>query len=108
MKRGGEVKGRLRRPFGDGSIIVPDTIRDKKGKLLYPKIKITFVKKDTQLANKLILVLESGTIESPNAKDYVNLLIQDTKTLLKLAFRGRNAAPKYHSGSDGRSPSWLN
>ncbi len=34
---------------GDGSIIVPKTIRNQKGKLLYPKVKITFVDKDAPL-----------------------------------------------------------
>jgi hypothetical protein len=33
--------------LGDGSIIVPKTNRNQKGKLLYPVVKITFVKKDT-------------------------------------------------------------
>jgi hypothetical protein len=28
---------------GDGSIIVPKTIRNQSGKLLYPIVKITFV-----------------------------------------------------------------
>jgi len=31
---------------GDGTIIVPKTIRIQKGKLLYPVEKFTFVKKD--------------------------------------------------------------
>lgn len=38
---------------GDGSIIVPKTIRNQKGKLLYPVVKITFVEKDTPLAKKI-------------------------------------------------------
>lgn len=69
---------------GDGSIIVPYTIRNKNGKLLYPKIKITFLEKDAPLANKLNNVLKNGTIESPKNKDYDNLLIQDTQTLYVL------------------------
>lgn len=64
---------------GDGSIIVPETVRTDKGKLLYPRIKITFVNKDEPLANKLMEVL--GTIEWAPNKTYLNLLIQDTKTL---------------------------
>lgn len=64
---------------GDGSIIVPKTIRSKKNKLLYPVIKITFVNKDLPLANKIKEVLKGGTLSwSPN-KTYVNLLIQDTR-----------------------------
>lgn len=50
---------------GDGSIIVPKTIRNQKGKLLYPKVKITFVEKDTSLAYKLIELFKAGTIEHP-------------------------------------------
>ena len=38
---------------GDGSIIVPKTIRNQMGKLLYPKVKITFVDKDAPLAEKI-------------------------------------------------------
>ena len=38
---------------GDGSMIVPKTIRNKKGKFLYPVVKITFVKKDKPLAEKI-------------------------------------------------------
>lgn len=38
---------------GDGSIIVPKTHRNEKGKLLYPIIKITFVEKDAPLAIKI-------------------------------------------------------
>jgi len=81
---------------GDGSIIVPYTIRNKNGKLLYPKIKITFVGKDAPLANKLKNVLKNGTIESPKNKDYVNLLIQDTKTLYVLTklINGKMRTPK--------------
>ena len=43
---------------GDGSIIVPKSLRNEKGKLLYPKIKITFVSKDAPLAIKIKKVLE--------------------------------------------------
>lgn len=38
---------------GVGSIIVPNTIRNQKGKLLNPVVKITFVKKDAPLAIKI-------------------------------------------------------
>jgi hypothetical protein len=45
---------------GDGSIIVPKTIRNQKGKLLYPVVKITFVKKDAPLAQKIMEVIKGG------------------------------------------------
>jgi hypothetical protein len=38
---------------GDGSIIVPKTVINQKGKLLYPIVKITFVDKDAPLAIKI-------------------------------------------------------
>ena len=50
---------------GDGSIIVPKTIRNQKGKLLYPVVKITFVKKDAPLAQKILEVIKGGTIVYP-------------------------------------------
>lgn len=59
---------------GDGSIIVPKTIRNSKGKLLYPVVKITFVKKDAPLALKIQEVLQGGTLEYPKNSSYVNLL----------------------------------
>lgn len=46
---------------GDGSIIVPKTVRNQYGKLLYPVVKITFVKKDAPLADKIQRVLNGGT-----------------------------------------------
>jgi hypothetical protein len=36
----------------DGSIITPKSLKNEKGKLLYPRIKITFVDKDVPLAKK--------------------------------------------------------
>jgi len=50
---------------GDGSIIVPKTIRNQKGKLLYPIVKITFVKKDAPLAVKIQKIIMGGTIVHP-------------------------------------------
>jgi len=38
---------------GDETIIVPVTSRNQKGKLLYPKVKITFVDIDVPLALKI-------------------------------------------------------
>jgi LAGLIDADG DNA endonuclease family protein len=67
---------------GDGSIIVPKTIRNQKGKLLYPKVKITFVDKDAPLADKIKEVLGAGTIERPANTKYINLLFQDVNSLL--------------------------
>jgi len=91
---------------GDGSIIVPETVRTDKGKLLYPRIKITFVNKDEPLANKLMEVL--GTIEWAPNKTYLNLLIQDTKTLYLVAnlINGYMRTPKIEALH--RLIDWLN
>lgn len=70
---------------GDGSIIVPVTNRNQKGKLLYPKVKITFVDKDAPLAIKLQVIFGSGTLEYPKNTKYVNLLFQDVTSLEKIA-----------------------
>lgn len=66
---------------GDGSIIVPNTIRNQKGKLLYPMVKITFVLKDLPLANKIMEIFNAGTIEHPQSTNYINLLFQDVNSI---------------------------
>jgi hypothetical protein len=68
---------------GDGSIIVP--LKNEKGKLLHPKVKITFVDKDSPLAKKLKEILGAGTIEYPRGANYINFLVQDVHTLQKIA-----------------------
>lgn len=81
---------------GDGSIIVPETTRNEKGKLLYPVVKITFVKKDGPLAKKIVEILKGGTLEYPKDKDYLNMLIQDVTTLEKIVvlINGKMRTPK--------------
>ena len=93
---------------GDGSIIVPVTNRNKKGKLLYPKVKITFVNKDAPLAIKIQEVLGAGTLEYPKNTKYVNLLFQDVNTLQKIAvlLNGKMRTPKIEALH--RMIDWLN
>jgi hypothetical protein len=81
---------------GDGSIIVPSSLRSEKGKLLYPTIKITFVNKDIPLALKIKEVLGGGTIEYPKDVNYVNYLIQDIATLqiVTILINGKMRTPK--------------
>lgn len=67
---------------GDGSIIVPKTFRNEKGKLLYPVVKITFVYKDLALAKKIQEVLRSGTIVHPSHTKYVDFLVQNIETYI--------------------------
>lgn len=47
---------------GDGSIIVPSSLRDKKGKKQFPHIEIEFAIEDLPLAKKLQEVLNGGYI----------------------------------------------
>jgi len=93
---------------GEGSIIVPKTIRNQKGKLLYPKVKITFVEKDTSLAYKLIELFKAGTIEHPQGTNYINLLFQDVNSIRKIAvlLNGRMRTPKIEALH--RLIDWLN
>ena len=62
---------------GDGSLIVPKTIRNKKSKLLYPVVQITFVEKDAPLAKKIKEILKGGTVVYSKNSNYLNLLFQD-------------------------------
>lgn len=93
---------------GDGSIIVPKTLRNEKGKLLYSVVKITFVYKDLPLAKKIQEVLGSGTIEHPHNTKYVNFLVQDVDTLHKIAvlLNGHMRTPKIEALH--RLIDWLN
>jgi hypothetical protein len=59
---------------GDGSIIVPKTVRNQKGRLLFPVIKITFVKKDAPLAFKIREVIKGGQIVYAKSSGYLDLL----------------------------------
>lgn len=81
---------------GDGSIIVPKTIRNQKGKLLYPVVKITFVLKDAPLAIKIKQVLNGGNLEYPKNSNYLNILFQDIETIQKIAIllNGKMRTPK--------------
>jgi hypothetical protein len=93
---------------GDGSIIVPKTHRNQKGKLLYPKVKITFVDKDAPLAIKIQEVLGAGTLEYPRNTKYVNLLFQDVNSLRNIAvlLNGKMRTPKIEALH--RMIDWLN
>jgi hypothetical protein len=93
---------------GDGSIIVPKTIRNQKGKLLYPVVKITFVDKDAPLAMKIKESLNGGTLVYPKDSRYLNLLFQDLNSVQKMAvlLNGKMRTPKIEAL--GRLIDWLN
>ena len=93
---------------GDGSIIVPKTIRNQKGKLLYPVVKITFVLKDKPLALKIKEVIGGGTIVHPKSSNYIDLLFQDVSSIQKIAvlLQGNMRTPKIEALF--RLVDWLN
>jgi hypothetical protein len=49
--------------------------------LLYPVVKITFVKKDAPLAQKIIEVIGGGKIVQYKSLGYLDLLFQDLKSI---------------------------
>ena len=81
---------------GDGAIVVPKTIRNQKGKMLYPVVKIVFVKKDVPLALKIQEVIQGGTLDYPKNSNYVVLLFQDLNSIRKIAIllNGNMRTPK--------------
>ena len=93
---------------GDGSLIVPKTIRNQKGKLLYPVVKITFVEKDAPLANKIKEVLNGGTLVYSKNSKYLDLLFQDLNSIQKIAvlLNGKMRTPKIEALH--RLIDWLN
>ena len=93
---------------GDGSIIVPKTIRNQKGKLLYPVVKITFVNKDAPLADKIHKILNGGTKVYPKNSQYLDLLFQDLNSIQKIAIllQGKMRTPKIEALY--RLTDWLN
>lgn len=93
---------------GDGAIIVPKTIRNQKGKLLYPVVKITFVKKDAPLAQKIMEVIKGGTIVYHKDSNYLDLLFQDIKSIQNIAvlLNGNMRTPKIEALH--RLVDWLN
>lgn len=81
---------------GDGCIVVPKTTINQKGKLLYPVVKIVFVKKDLPLALKIQETIQGGTLEYPKNSNYVVLLFQDLNSIRKIAIllNGNMITPK--------------
>ena len=104
-KLGGYLAGLIE---GDGSIIVPKTTRNQKGKLLYPVVKITFVKKDAPLAIKIQDVISGGKIVHPKNSNYIDLLFQDLNSIQWIAvlLNGNMRTPKIEALY--RLIDWLN
>ena len=93
---------------GDGSLIVPKTIRNQKGKLLYPVIKITFVEKDAPLAKKIKEVLNGGILVYSKNTKYLDIVFQDLNTIKNIAvlLNGKMRTPKIEALH--RLIDWLN
>lgn len=93
---------------GDGSLVVPKTTRNQRGKLLYPIVKITFVSKDAPLADKIIEVLNGGTKVYSKNKKYLDLMFQDLNSIQKIAIllQGKMRTPKIEALY--RLTDWLN
>lgn len=93
---------------GDGSIIVPKTIRNQKGKLLYPVVKITFVEKDAPLALKIKQKFNGGTMVHPKDSNYSDLMFQDLNSIQNIAvlLNGKMRTPKIEALH--RLIDWLN
>lgn len=102
---GGYLAGLLE---GDGSIIVPKTVRNQKGKLLYPIVKFAFVKKDEPLAVKIKETLGGGTIVHAKNNGHIDLLFQDITSIQKIAvlLNGNMRTPKLEALY--RLIDWLN
>lgn len=68
---------------GDGTIIVPNYQRDKKGRLTYPSIQIVFGLMDLPLALIIQKTLGYGSISRKKGKDAYILTINNTEGLIK-------------------------
>ena len=68
--------------------------------MLYPVVKITFVKKDAPLALKIQEVIQGGTLEYPKNSSYVNLLFQDLNStqMIAMLLNGNMRTPKIDFG----------
>nr|YP_010833259.1 LAGLIDADG endonuclease [Agaricus bitorquis]WFG54006.1 LAGLIDADG endonuclease [Agaricus bitorquis] len=76
--------------------------------MLYPVVKITFVKKDAPLANKIMEVIGGGMKVYPNNSGYLDLLFQDLNSIKTFAvlLNGKIITPNleaFHNLID-----WLN
>lgn len=68
---------------GDGTIIVPNYQRDKKGRLTYPSIQIVFGLMDLPLALIIQKTLGYGSISRKKGKNAYILTINNTEGLIK-------------------------
>jgi hypothetical protein len=69
---------------GDGTIIVPTSLRSAKGKLYYPSIQICFHLKDLPLAMHIQKVLGFGSLNRVRGKNAYNLTINNREGIIVL------------------------
>lgn len=93
---------------GDGTIIVPKTIRSEKGKLNYPSIQIVFHLKDIPLALIIQKELGQGSLTRKKGKNAYVLTINNYNGLLLIVslINGNMKTPKIFALFD--LIDWLN
>ena len=84
---------------GDGTIIVPNSLRSKKGKLNYPSIQIVFHLKDLPLALVIQKELGLGSLYRKKGINAYVLSINSYEGLYKIVsiINGNMRTPKIHS-----------
>lgn len=84
---------------GDGSIIVPNTLRSPKGKLNYPSIQIVFQLKDLPLALMIQKELGFGSLSRKKGVNAYILTINNKEGILFVIslLNGNMRTPKIHS-----------
>ena len=84
---------------GDGTIIVPKTIRSKKGKLNYPSIQIVFNIKDLALALLIQKELNHGSIYKKKGVNAYIYTINNIEGLLLIVslINGKMKTPKIYA-----------
>ena len=83
---------------GDGTIVVPNQERSKKGKLNYPSIQIVFQNKDFPLITKLSLVIGHGSISKKKSSPVYVYTINNIDGLIKIVnlINGSMRGPKHN------------
>ena len=84
---------------GDGSIIVPDTDRDSKGRKRYPSIQIAFHAKDLPLALMIQKVIGHGSVAKTKGKNAYRLTINNLEGWIRVVtlINGNMRTPKINA-----------
>lgn len=81
---------------GDGCIVVPTTVRDKKERLIYPSIQICFHLKDFPLAQLIQKTLGHGSLARKKGKNAYVLTVNNFEGIFRCIFllNGNMRTPK--------------